>query len=459
MAAVVHTEQLASLTGFRGALLRPGDEGFEEMRRVHNGLVDIRPALIARCAGVADVQAAVAFARDGDYEISIRGGGHNVAGTALVEEGVTIDLSGMKGIHVDPAARTVRAQGGVTWGELNRETQLHGLAVTGGIISTTGIAGLTLGGGWGWLMPKYGLAIDNLLSAEVVTAAGEVVTASAEEHPDLFWALRGGGGNFGVVTSFEYRLHEVGPTVTGGLVVHPFDAAGDVLRFLREFSAGAPDELMLVGALVHAPDGSGLKVSGIAACHSGPPEQAADDLAELLAFGSPLDVQLGPMPYEAVNAMLDAAYPAGSLNYWKSTFLRELSDEAIDTAIERFATAPSAMTGIVIEHFHGAVARVPVTATASPHRGPGFNFLTTSVWLDPETTGENVVWTRDTYAAMAPFASGLRWQSYLDEDDRTADPIAAAFGPNAARLADVKAVYDPANLFHRNVNIRPAGMS
>jgi FAD/FMN-containing dehydrogenase len=431
MTMAVQDEQLATLTGFRGTLLRPDDDGYDEARRVHNGLVDIKPALIARCAGTADVRAALAFARDAGYEISIRGGGHNVAGTALVEGGVTIDLSRMKGIHVDPAARTVRAQGGVLWVELNRETQLHGLAVTGGVISTTGIAGLTLGGGLGWLMPKYGLAIDNLLSAEIVTAAGDVVTASAAEHPDLFWALRGGGGNFGVVTSFEYRLHEVGPIITGGLVVHPFDAGRDVLRFFRDFAAKAPDELMLVGALVHAPDGSGMKVSAIAVCHCGAPEQAADDLEELLAFGSPLDTHVGPMPYEAVNAMLDDAYPAGALNYWKATFLKELSDEAIDTAVERFATTPSPMTGVVVEHFHGATTRVPVDATASPHRQAGFNFLASSVWTDPDTTGENVVWTQETMAAMAPHASGLRWHSYMSDDDLAADPGAAAFGANA----------------------------
>jgi FAD/FMN-containing dehydrogenase len=271
-----------------------------------------------------------------------------------------LDLSLMKGIHVDPVARTVRAQGGVTWGELNRETQLHALAVTGGVISTTGIAGLTLGGGLGWMMGKFGLACDNLLSAEVVTADGRVLTASEDENADLFWGLRGGGGNFGVVTSFEYRLHPVGPIVTGGLVIHPFDAARDVLGFLRDFCADLPDELTMVGALVHAPDGSGLKLAGIAACHIGSPEQAQDDLAPVLGFGSPLDVAIGPIPYTLQNTLLDAAYPKGALNYWKSTFVRELSDDAIGVLVDRFASCPSPMTGVVFEHFHGELTRVPV---------------------------------------------------------------------------------------------------
>ena len=271
---------------FSGLVLLPGDDGYEEARRVHNGLIDRHPALIARCIGTADVADAIRFARESGLEITVRGGGHNVAGRAVADDAVMIDLSLMRGMYVDEDARTVRAQGGVLWGELNRETAVHGLAVTGGVISTTGIAGLTLGGGLGWLMTKYGLAIDNLLSVDLVTAGGEAITASTSEHPDLFWALRGGGGNFGVATSFEYRLHPV-RTVVGGIVAHPFPAARDLLRFAREFAQELPDELMIVAGLVHAPDGSGMKLAAVIVCHCGTEEQANADLKPLLEFGEP----------------------------------------------------------------------------------------------------------------------------------------------------------------------------
>jgi FAD/FMN-containing dehydrogenase len=445
--------------GFSGELLRPGDEGYEDARRIHNGMIDKHPGLIARCRGVADIVAAVGHARDQEAEISICGGGHNVAGRAVTEGGVMIDLSLMRGIHVDPAGRSARAQGGVTWSELNRETQLHGLAVTGGTISTTGIAGLTLGGGLGWLMGKYGLAADNLISAEIVTADGRVLTASEAENTDLLWALRGGGGNFGVVSSFEYRLHPVGPTITGGLAIHPFSDAAAVLRFFRDFTAAVPDELGVIGALIHAPDGSGTKLAALVVCHAGGQSQAQEDLAELLAFGSPLDVQIGPMPYSAVNTMLDAGFPRGALSYWKSSFLGELSDAAIDSTVAQFANCTSSpMSAVVIEHLHGAVTRVPADATAVPHRSEGYDFLVISQWMDPATTDDNVAWARDAYAAMQPFtANQLRYVNYLDEDDMRHDPARAAYGPNYDRLVQVKNAYDPDNLFRMNTNITPTG--
>src|SRR5207249_1145226 len=277
MSATV-TEVEPALSGFSGSLLRPEDSGYEEARRVYNGLIDKRPALIARCRGTADVVAAVAFARESGLEFSVRGAGHNVSGRAVAEGGLMIDLSGMKGMHVDLARQVVRAQAGVTWGELNRETQLHGLAVTGGVISTTGIAGLTLGGGIGWLMPKYGLALDNLVSAEVVTADGRVLTASEEENADLFWALRGGGGNFGAVSTFEFQLHEVGPTITGGRIGYPLSAAGELLRFFREWAPALPDEAMAAFALLRAPDDAGTKLAAVVVCHIGPPDQVERDL-------------------------------------------------------------------------------------------------------------------------------------------------------------------------------------
>src|ERR1700682_2138988 len=296
---------------FSGQLLRPADAGYEEARRVHNGLVDKRPALIARCRGVADVVDAVELTRKLGLEVAVRGGGHNVAGRATIDGGLVIDLSPMKGIHVDPKGRTVRAQGGVTWAELNRETQLQGLAVTGGVVSTTGIAGLTLGGGLGWLMSKYGLALDNLVSAEVVTAAGEVLQASRDENADLFWALRGGGGNFGVATSLEYRLHAVGPTVTAGLIAHPFDRARDLLRFFRDSTASLPDEHTIFGTLTHAPDGSGTKVAAMATCHCGSLEAGEKAMRPLKRFGSPVLDAIGPIPYCQLNGMLDGGYPRG----------------------------------------------------------------------------------------------------------------------------------------------------
>ena len=454
MAAVTERE-LEGLETFSGDLLRPGEAGYEEARRGFNGLIDKRPGLIARCLGEADVADAIAYARGAGLEISVRGGGHSVAGRCVTEGGLMIDLSRMKGIYVDPSARTARVQPGVSWGELNRETQLHGLAVTGGLISTTGIAGLTLGGGLGWLMPKLGLATDNLLSARIVTADGRTLTASEQENPDLFWGLRGAGGNFGVVSSFEYRLQSVGPVVTGGLVAHPFDAAADVLRFYKEFTAGVSDELMTIAGVGHAPDGSGTKLALVVACHVGAPEQAEEDLRPLREFGSPVLVELGPRPYTALNSMLDAGYPTGSLNYWKSAFLSELSDEAIDEMLERFSVCPSPMTAVLLEHFHGEVTRVPVDATAVPHREPGYNFVITSVWTDPAASDENVAWTKDAFDAMEPFVVGRRYLNYFSEDDVGDDPVRAAYGANYERLVELKKTYDPDNVFRLNANVPP----
>ena len=454
--SAVTEQELAGLEAFSGELLRPGESGYEEGRHAFNGLVDKRPAVIARCLGEADIADAIAFAREADLEISVRGGGHSVAGRCLTDGGLMIDLSLMKGVHVDPESHTARVQPGVSWAQLNRETQLHGLAVTGGVISTTGIAGLTLGGGLGWLMPKYGLATDNLLSARVVTADGRTLTASEQENADLFWGLRGAGANLGVVSSFEYRLHEVGPTVIGGLVAHPFDAAADVLRFYRDWSAGASDDLMTFAGVGHAPDGSGTKLALVVACHIGSPEQAEEDLLPLREFGSPVMVELGPLPYTALNSLLDGGYPTGSLNYWKSGFLNGLTDEAIDELLARFAACPSPMTAALLEHFHGEVTRVPVDATAVPHREPGYNFAITSVWNDPATTGENVAWTKETFAAMQPYLEGRRYLNYFSEDDVGDDPVRAAYGPNYERLVELKAKYDPANLFHLNANVPPS---
>jgi FAD/FMN-containing dehydrogenase len=436
-----------------GAVLRPGDDGYDAARAVHNGLVDRRPALIVRCQTTSDVAAALALARRAELEVSVRGGGHNVAGRAVADGGVMIDLAEMKGIAVDPERRTVTAEGGVLWAELNAAAAEHGLAVTGGAVSSTGIAGLTLGGGLGWLMAKHGLAADNLLSVELVTAGSHVLHVDASTHSDLFWALRGGGGNFGVATSLTYRLHPL-ETVVGGLIAHPIDAAPELLRFYRDAVAKASDDLTVFAGLVHAPDGSGTKLTAMVVCHSGDPADAERELEPFKTWGSPLVVDVGPMPYPVMNTLLDGAFPTGSLNYWLSSFTRGLPDELIDTAFEQFASVPSPMSAILFEHFHGAVTRVGPTDTAVPHRDEGWNLVIPSVWTDAAATGENIAWSRGTFAALRPHFGAGRWLNYLG-DDQADDAIRAAYGPNYDRLREVKRRYDPDNVFHLNHNIRP----
>jgi FAD/FMN-containing dehydrogenase len=449
------TDAAAELANtFTGQLLKPADLGYEDARKVHNGLIDKRPALIARCRGVADVADAVNLTRKLGLEVAVRGGGHNVAGRATIDGGLMIDLSPMKGIHVDVKSQTARAQGGVTWAELNRETQLHGLAVTGGIVSSTGIAGLTLGGGLGWLMGKHGLALDNLRSVELVTAEGKTLRASKDEEPDLFWAVRGGGGNFGVATSLEYQLHLVGPIVTGGLIAHPFDRSRDLLKFFRESTASLPDEHTVAGGLIHAPDGSGTKLAAMVTCHCGSLAAGEKAMRPLKQFGSPAMDGLGPMPYCQLNSMLDAAYPKGALNYWKSSFLTQLSDEAIDTMIECFAECPTPMGQLILEHIHGAASRIGAGDTAFPHRSIGYNFLVLCEWMDPKISDRCIAWARKTYTAMQPFAASGRYVNYLG-DDEAGDPVAAAYGPNYRRLNRIKSKYDPKNFFRMNQNIRP----
>ena len=442
-------------TRFAGHLLQPLDIGYDEARRVHNGLIDKRPSLITRCRNTADVVDAVNLAREHSLEVAVRGGGHNVAGRATIDGGLMIDLSPMKGVHVDPIARTVRTQGGVTWAEYNRETQLHGLASTGGVISTTGVSGLTLGGGLGWLLGKHGLAIDNLRSAQLVLADGRVVTACQDEQPDLFWAVRGGGGNFGVATSFEFNVQAVGPMVTSGLALHPFARARDVLRLFRDVTETAPDELTLVAGLIHAPDGSNTRLAGIIPCHCGALDDGDAAVKAIKTFGSPVMDVVGPMPYSAANQMIDAGYPKGALNYWKSSFLSALSDEAIDTMIDCYARVPSPMAGIMLEHPHGAMTRIGVGDTAFPHRAVGYNMLFLTQWANPADTERNIAWTRESYAAMRPFFGAGRYVNYLD-DDEAGDPAADAYGPNYPRLRQIKSKFDPTNFFHMNQNIRPA---
>jgi len=437
-----------------GRVLRPADDDYDAARRVHNGLVDRAPAVIVRCRNAADVAAGVRFARAAGLDICVRGGGHNVAGRAVVDDAVMIDLAEMKGTQVDPEARTVRAEGGLNWAELNHATGEHGLAVTGGAISTTGIAGLTLGGGLGWLMAKHGLAADSLLAVELVNAAGDVLDVTEASDPDLFWALRGGGGNFGIATTFTYRLHPL-EMVTGGLIAHPVDAAPELLRFYRDAVADCPDDLTVFAVLAHAPDGSGMKLAAMAVFHTGDAEQAERDLAPFKTWGSPMMVEVGRMPYPVMNTLLDDGYPTGSLNYWLSSFTRGLPDGLLDAMVERFASVPSPMTAIVLEHFHGAVTRVGVTDTAVPHRAEGWNLLISSVWMDPAATDENIGWSRETHRAFGPHLDEARWLNYLG-DDQLGDAVRAAYGPNYERLLDLKRRYDPENIFHHNHNIDPS---
>lgn len=439
---------------FGGQLLQPSDMGYDVARKVHNGLIDKRPALIARSRGVADVVDAIRLARAEDLGVAVRGGGHNVAGRATIDGGVMIDLSLMKGLYVDPRTRSARAQGGSTWNDFNRETQLHGLATTGGVVSSTGIAGLTLGGGLGWLMGKHALALDNLLSVELVLADGRVVRADEKENDDLFWALRGGGGNFGVATTLEYRLHEVGPAITGGLIAYPFEDAWDVLRYFRDVTATLPDEFTVFGGLVHAPDGSGAKLAAIVLCHCGTLLEGERAVQPIKAFGKPAMDAIAAMPYSQMNSMLDAAYPQGAHNYWKSNFLAALTDEAIRTMIDCFAKCPTPMGQLLIEHFHGAVTRVGPTATAFPHRAPGYNLLVLSEWVDPAQNEACIKWARDSYGALQPFMGTGRYVNYFDDDEQD-EAVVTAYGPNYRRLQQVKTAYDPENFFRMNQNIPP----
>jgi FAD/FMN-containing dehydrogenase len=451
----VTSQDAIQLLGERlsGPLLAPGDPGYDQARRVDNGLIDKHPALIARCMHTADVVAAVNLGRSEGLEISVRGGGHNVAGKAVTDGGLMIDLSLMKGIHVDPRQSTVRAQAGVTVGELDRATSAFGRATPSGVVSTTGIAGLTLGGGIAWLMAKYGMAVDNLLSAEVVLASGEVVTASEDADPDLFWALRGGGGNFGVVTSFEYRTHPLA-SVLGGPVLHPLAAAPQLFSFYREFAADLPDELSTQAVFLHPPDGSGTKLCGIAVCHAGDgPDRAEADVRPLRRFGSPATDMMQRMPYPAVNTGVDWLSPAGTLRYWKSAFFSELSDRAVEVMTGALERAPSELCALVVEDFHGAVTRVAPTATAYPHREPGYNLFLISQWTDPAQTDTCIAWARETFDALSPHMADRSYTNYLSADDY--DRVRQAYGPNYERLVELKLRYDPDNLFRLNHNIDP----
>jgi FAD/FMN-containing dehydrogenase len=435
-----------------GSVLSPGAPEFEGARRVWNATIDLTPRLIVRCADVRDVVEAVRFAREQGLSIAVRGGGHNAAGLGTCEGGLVIDLGAMNAVQVDPKARLARAGGGAKWADLDRATGAHGLATTGGAISSTGIGGLTLGGGLGWLMRKHGMTCDNLVGAEVVTADGRVVHASATENPDLLWGLRGGGGNFGVVTTFEYRLHPVS-TVLGGMLVFPFPRAREVMRGYRDFTAQAPDELTVFCGCLHSPDG--MKITALLMCYAGPLEQGEKVIAPLRALG-PVADQVAPMPYVALQGMLDPGFPAGMHVYWRSEYLAALNDAAIDTIVDRYEGVTSPLSALLIEQFGGAVRRMPRDETAYDNRDADYNLAIISRWTDPAERDRHVAWARGVSEATRPFTTGRTYVNYMSGEEG-AGRVQAAYGPaKYARLQGLKRKYYPDNVFRMNQNIPPA---
>lgn len=433
-----------------GDLIRPTDGAYDSARKIWNGLIDKRPSLIARCDGAADVVAAVNFARENKLIVAVRGGGHSVAGKSVCDGGLMIDLSSLKGIQVAPVNQIAIAQPGLTWAEFDSETQKFGLATTGGVNSDTGVGGLTLGGGVGWLGHKHGLSCDNLLSAEIVTADGQLRTASPDEHPDLFWGLRGAGANFGVVTSFEFRLHEVGDVI-GGMMMYPFEKAREGLRFYREYSLGIPDHMGTAAALLTAPDGS--RVFAIITCYYGEANAADRVLAPLRNFASPVADQVESLPYTRMQSLLDEAWPPGVRSYWKSHLLTEIQDDAIETVVSRFASVPSPRSAVLFQQLGGAIKSIRKDQTAFYHRDAEWDFVIFSVWSNPAEDDTNVRWTRAFGEAMQPFSPGLVYVNNLGDD--VPDRVRAAYGANYDRLVALKNNYDPSNLFTLNQNIRP----
>ncbi len=447
--------------GLGGELVRPSDANYDEARAIWNGAHDARPAVIARCASAADVRHAIGFARSEGLDVAVRGGGHSIPGFSSCEGGIVIDLTPMKGIEVDPSARTVVAEGGVLWNELDAATQEHGLATTGGLISTTGIAGFTLGGGIGWLMRKHGLACDNLRSAQVVTADGQVITASAAQNSELFWGLRGGGGNFGVVTSFEFDLHPVGPTVCAGAVFYPGERAVEIMRFYRDFVRDVPEELTTLVNLVTAPpapflpeEWHGKKLVALIGCYAGDPEEGARAMAPMSELGDPVADLIGPMPYVGMQSLIDALWPHGTKAYMKAGYLSELDDAAIETSARFHQDATSPASEIHIQHFGGAITRVPEEETAYGERGAPFVLNCIAVSHEPGGIDPHVDWAQRFYAAMEPSLTGGAYINFLsaEGDER----VKSAYGPEKyARLQALKDRYDPTNLFHLNQNIAP----
>ncbi len=457
-AAIPGVQALAARV--RGEVITPGNDGYDTARQVWNAMIDKYPALIVRCTGVADVLNAVTFARSHNLLVAVRGGGHNVAGNATCDGGMVIDLSPMKSIRIDPIRRVARAEPGLTWGEFDHETQAFGLALPGGIQSTTGIAGFTLGGGFGYLTRKHGLTCDNLLSADVITADGQFLTASASENTDLFWGLRGGGGNFGIVTSFEFRLFPLGP-VLGGMLIYPAARAKEVLRFYREYVSTVPDELFTIPAFTTAPAAPhvpphlhGKPVLNILICYAGRPEEGERIVHPLRAFGPPEVDLVDTKPYTEVQTLLDAANPPGRLNYWKAEYLTGYSDEAIETMVNYVTQRPSPFSKVLLAHLEGAISRVDHDETAYVHRDAPFLLNINSMWTDAQESARHIGWARDFWAAMQPFSAGGVYVNFLSNEGE--DRIKAAYDPKTyERLVALKNKYDPTNFFRLNQNIKP----
>ncbi|HEY3597792.1 MAG TPA: FAD-binding oxidoreductase [Paraburkholderia sp.] len=435
---------------FKGQALLSGDEGYEAARHIWNASIDKHPGLIAQCASASDVIRAVKFARANNLLVAVRSGGHNVAGRSLCDDGIVIDLAAMKRVSVEADSRKVHVQAGALLGDLDRETHLHGLAVPAGVVPKTGIAGLTLGGGVGWLVRKYGMTIDNLLSCEVVTANGELVTASEETNADLFWGLRGGGGNFGIVTSFVFRAHPV-KTVLGGLLLYPRDDATAVLRNYRAFMTTAPEELTAYAGLISTPDG--VPVVGMIVCYCGELAEGERVLAPLRKFGTPILDAIEPMPFPVMQSLVGNSFPDNAHNYWKSTFVKDLSDDVIDVLIEHGNRMQSPLSAVVLEFYGGAPTRVGHADTAFAHRAAEYNIGITGQWLDAAESDQHIGWTRALFDALQPHSSGGYLANFVS--DEGTDQAKASFGGNYARLAELKSKYDPTNLFSLNQNIKP----
>jgi FAD/FMN-containing dehydrogenase len=438
-----------------GQVLTAGDAGYDQARAVWNGMIDRRPAAVVQPAGVADIQRAVLAARELGLPLSVKSGGHNVAGHAVQEGGLLLDLSSMRAVDVDAAARTARVQGGATWADFDGATAPHGLATTGGAISTTGVAGLTLGGGVGWLVGKHGMSIDNLLAVELVTADGETIVASAEQHPDLFWALRGGGGNFGIATALTFRLHPL-EMVLAGMVAFPAEQARDVLTFYREFTANAPDELTIYCSLMGEPQ-SGARIAGMAICWSGDLAEGERVIAPLLAFGSPILQMVGPMPYAAWQSANNPLFPHGRRYYWKGTLASTLSDATLEAMASHTESTSLPWVNATIEFYAGAMNRVDPAETAFPHRTARYQILSIGAWDDPADDDAGKAWARGLHQATAADGLGASFLNFVAEDGAGgADRIRAGYGGNWNRLTAIKRRYDPGNLFRANNNIAPA---
>lgn len=457
---VPHTAISSLKASIRGELLLPTHPRYDAERRIHNAMIDRRPAMIVCCTSTSDVVATVKFARNAAIPVTVRGAGHNVAGISIADDALMIDLSHMKGVSINASSPTATVQPGVTWAELNKQLQPLGLAATGGYVGTTGVAGLTLGGGLGWMVRKYGCALDNLLSAEVVTPNGDVIGASSDENPDLFWGLRGGGGNFGIVTSFTFRVHPVG-TVMAGLVLHPLSKALEPLRFWREYEKSAPEEMTNGVVMFNAPSGLPLPeelqrepIVGVGGVCLGPTEESTKLLRPLREFGPPVADIYQPMPYSAAQTMADFLWPRGLYSYWKSSFLTGLGDGLFEKMLNGFASCPARETVLVLEHNgNSAFDRVPEDASAFGHRKWPYNLVITTQWSDPALKDESIRWTRNFYDALRPFMADAVYVNYLGDVDEKL--VHAAYGRKYDRLAALKQKYDPTNFFSANHNIKP----